>query len=280
MNRYPYTWEQAIEILRKDPRHEALIRDSYLTADVHENARRFADSEEFAEVLRIIREQRPDCSKVLDLPGGNGIASFAFAKAGYAVSVVEPDPSASVGRGAIEAVLRGAGLQADVVNAYGEQLPFGDESFDVVYVRQGLHHARDLPQMVSELARVLKRGGTLAATREHVVDDYGSSLQAFLDSQVDHQLYGGEHAFTLRDYRAAFAAAGLETVLELGPYDSPINVYPNTPATLQQKILASGPGRLLGFVLPKEWVTRLGMWRLRSAKMPGRLYSFVMRKEQ
>jgi hypothetical protein len=108
-----------------------------------------------------------------------------------------------------------------------------------------------------------------------VVDNYESSLRSFLASQVDHQLYGGENAFTLPDYRTAFAAAGLGIVREFGPYDSPINLHPNTMDSLEEKICRSVAGRILGSILPKSLVSRLGMWHLRRSNRPGRLYSFV-----
>ena len=71
--------------------------------------------------------------------------------------------------------------------------------------------------MLAELARVLRPSGVLLACREHVVDNYGDSLRAFLESQVDHQLYGGENAFTLPDYRASIRSCGLDILVELGP---------------------------------------------------------------
>lgn len=272
---FPYTWEQAIEILRKDPQHHDLVYDAYLTSDLSGNCRRFAASAEFAEVLELIKAHRPNARDVLDIPGGNGIATYAFARAGFDVVAVEPDASASVGRGAIETVLSADNLRAKVVEAFGENLPFESRSFDVVFVRQGLHHAQDLKAMLGEYARVLRAGGLLLGCREHVVDNYESSLQEFLDTQVDHQLYGGEHAFTLSDYRAAFADAGLKIIREIGPYDSPINLHPNTPESLADKICATTAGRMLGTVLPKSVVSKLGMWQLRRSNRPGRLYSFV-----
>ncbi len=272
---YPHNWEEAIDILRKDPQHSELIYDSYLTSDLRENCQRFADGAEFAEVLWLIDAYRANARDVLDIPAGNGIATYAFARAGLNVVAVEPDPSMSVGRGAIAISLSAENLGARIVDAFGEKLPFDSESFDVVYVRQGLHHARDLKAMLGEYRRVLRPGGLLLGCREHVVDNYGSSLRDFLDSQVDHQLYGGEHAYTLADYRAAFAEAGLSIVQEIGPYDSPINLHPNTPETLAAKICGSAPGRILGSVLPKSLVSRLGMWQLRRSNRPGRLYSFV-----
>jgi len=272
---FPYSWEEAIEILRADPQHRELVHDAYLTADLLGNCRRFADSAEFIEVRKLIGSYRQNARDVLDIPAGNGIATYAFARAGFDVVAVEPDPSASVGRGAIETSLSAENLKADIVDAFGESLPFDSQSFDVVYVRQGLHHAKNLKAMLREYARVLRARGLLLACREHVVDNYESSLRSFLASQVDHQLYGGENAFTLPDYRAAFEAAGLGIVQEFGPYDSPINLHPNTMDSLEEKICRSVAGRILGSILPKSLVSRLGMWHLRRSNRPGRLYSFV-----
>ena len=275
---FKYSWEEAIAVLRADPAHQDLIFHSYLSADLAENARRFSASAEFAETLRLLAQKVPRARAILDIPGGNGIAAYAFAKAGFEVTTVEPDPSASVGRGAIAAALASGALKADIVDAFGENLPFADASFDVVYVRQGLHHAADLPKMVREYARVLRPGGVLFAGREHVVENYGESLEAFLATQADHQLYGGEHAFTLPDYRAALGGAGLNLVLELGPFDSCINLYPASIQDLHRSLLASRKGRYLARLLPAAWVANLGLWWLRRQKMPGRLYTFLAAK--
>jgi len=273
-----YSWEQAIEILRSDPAHKSLIYDAYLTADLTDNCRRFYSSSEFKASLDLLRQHIADFETVLDMPGGNGIATVAFAKSGFEVTAVEPDESMTVGRGAITYNLRQEGLSANVVDAFGENLPFADHNFDVVYVRQGLHHAKDLFRMTAEIFRVLKPGGLLLAVREHVVDNYHGSLRRFLESQIDHQLYGGENAFTLVDYRSAFSAAGLMPVIELAPYDSPINMYPNDSSTLRSKILDSRSGRFLRTIMPANFVARMGLWRLKTRKAPGRLYSFLLRK--
>src|SRR6478736_963607 len=248
---FRYTWEEAIDILRDDPNHQELIFNAYLTKDLLENCKRFEASEEFKETLRLIKLYNRGSNRVLDIPGGNGIATYAFAKNGFNVTVVEPDASASVGRGAINSNLTQAGLSAEIVEAFGENLPFPDATFDIVYVRQGLHHAWDLNKMVSEYFRVLKKGGLLLGCREHVVDNREESLKAFLDAQVDHQLYGGENAFTLKEYKNAFIKAGFEIKEIIKPYDSPINLFPKTDESLANKIISTGAGRFLTKFLPR-----------------------------
>jgi len=48
-----------------------------------------------------------------------------------------------------------------VAAARGEQLPFADASFDLVYVSHVLHHADDHVAVLLELRRVLRPGGAL-----------------------------------------------------------------------------------------------------------------------
>jgi len=278
LKKFPYTWHEAIEILRNDPTHQDLIVNSYLTKDLIGNAKRFESSEEFKEVLKIIKNIKPDAKKVMDMPGGNGIATYAFALSDYEVTTVEPDGSHDVGRGAIEFVLQNANLKATIVDSYGESLPFPDASFDVVYVRQGLHHAADLKKMLQEIYRVLVPNGILIATREHVVDNYSDSLEAFLNSQVDHLMYGGENAFTLDDYMLAITNSGLEILDIVKPYDSIINYYPGSFEELHNKILNSKFGKVLSVCLSKQSIVKVGKWYLNNKKNPGRLYSFIAKK--
>jgi ubiquinone/menaquinone biosynthesis C-methylase UbiE len=48
---------------------------------------------------------------------------------------------------------------ARITNASGEALPFGDESFDVVYSANVLEHTDNPELVVGESLRVLRRGG-------------------------------------------------------------------------------------------------------------------------
>ena len=46
-------------------------------------------------------------------------------------------------------------LPVEIVSSYAEHLPLADASADIVYMRQVLHHTRDLPAAIAECARVL-----------------------------------------------------------------------------------------------------------------------------
>ena len=272
------TWEEAVKLLRADPLHSQFMYDAYLTEELTENCERFARSKEFSAILKILKAHAPDAREILDIPGGNGIATIAFASNNYQVTTVEPNPSDTVGRAAIQSTLNKNSLHATVVDAYGEDLPFADASFDVVFVRQGLHHASKPQQMFNEYYCVLKAEGLLLACREHVVNDHDASLRKFLAAQPDHQLYGGENAFTLAEYRSAIRTAGFFLLEELGPYSSEINLHPATLDDISNKVIDSPAGKALSFFLPKSIVAKLGLWLLKYRRADGRLFSFVARK--
>lgn len=274
------TIDEAIRILRRDPRYAEVVRDAYLEPDVLASAERFYRSAEFAEVVALAGRFIQGKS-VLDLGAGVGIASYAFAKSGAGVVyALEPDLSREVGCGAL-LHLR-AELPVEVFSAYGEQIPLPDRCVDLVYVRQVLHHTRDLPGVLHECARLLKPGGAFLACREHVVDN-AKQLTTFLKNHLIHQLTGGEHAYRLGEYLSAIESSGLQLVQVIGPWDSVINAYPAVrsaeelkrfPRTLlRQKlgIVGAAAGTVPG--------VQTLVWRRVRRPVPGRLYTFLAVKE-
>ncbi len=133
-------------------------------------------------------------------------------------------PAELVGAGAIRSLAGPANLPITVAEQFGEQLPFESASFDLVYGRQVLHHARSLPQLCSEVWRVLRPGGLFIATREHVISR-ADDIEAFRAHHPLHRLYGGENAFMLREYARSLQGAGFKQFQMLGPYDSVINYF-------------------------------------------------------
>jgi len=262
------TWEDAVAWLRAQPDQQVLVQACFYDDPLLDAAKRFYDCSEW----RAVRALLPSPSgRALDVGAGRGIATYALARDGWSVSALEPDSSALVGAQAIRALMSEAGLPAEIVTEWGEALPFRDASFDVVHCRQVLHHARDLPRFVGEVARVLKPGGLMVATREHVISR-PEHLQAFLDSHPLHKLYGGENAFLLRDYHAAITGAGLALTTSLNPLQSDINLYPSSVEE-QRKQMARAMRVPLALI--PNWLMR---WRGDRLTVPGRLYSFVAEK--
>jgi SAM-dependent methyltransferase len=275
------TWEEAVKWLRSQPEEHDLVLACYYDDPLISAARRFEASEEWQAVRPFLPLTH---GQALDLGAGRGISSFALAQAGWNVTALEPDASAIVGTGAIESLACEAGLSIHPVQQYAESLPFRDMSFDLVYGRQVLHHAHDLRRVCAEIWRVLKPGGRLIATREHVISRR-SDLERFHAHHPLHRLYGGESAYLLGDYVEAIACSGLRLKRQMGPYETVINYSPLTTA-LWHAICAAHLSRFLGrraalWLIDDRRV--VGRWTLRMigrilsqlSNTPGRLFSFV-----
>lgn len=274
------TWEEAVQWLREQPDQQELARHCFYDDPIEDAAKRFRATSEWQATRALLATHLP--GRVLDLGAGRGIASYAFAVEGSEVTALEPDASTLVGRGAIEDLCRRTGVAVTCSAGFGEGLPFPDRSFDVVYGRAVLHHARDLPALMREVARVLRPGGRALFVREHVISR-SDDLELFLATHSLHRLYGGEHAYRLQDYRSAFGAAGLRVHRELGPYESAVNYWPSTAAEIRDVVEARVRRRLgrplAGWLMRSPRLQRFCHgFASRACGDPGRLYAFLGEK--
>lgn len=94
--------------------------------------------------------------RVLEIGVGLGADHQRFAEAGadlYGIDLTERAVEHTQNR------LRAYGLESHLAVGDAEALDFPDESFDTVYSWGVLHHSPDTPKAISEVYRVLKRGG-------------------------------------------------------------------------------------------------------------------------
>jgi ubiquinone/menaquinone biosynthesis C-methylase UbiE len=273
------TLDEAVRHMRSRPEYADVVRDAYLGADVFDSYRRFSESAEWQEVGALLDGQIRD-AVVVDLGAGTGIASRAFVEAGARrVYALEPDPSSEVGSAVIRRLA--AGLPIEIVSSYAEHLPLADASADIVYMRQVLHHTRDLNGAIAECARVLRPGGRLIACREHVVRDE-ADLQAFLASHPVHHLAGGGNAYTLEAYEGALRRAGLAGIQTFAPWDSVINAFPAVRSrqelqALPSRWLAERFGRI-GTLVARLPIVSDVVWSRIRRPFPGQMYSFLAHK--
>lgn len=273
------SWEEAVRWYRAQPGNEKEILDNYFDLPVLRAAERYAESEEFAEVLRLLGSG--EGKQILDLGAGNGIASFALAKNGWIVTAFEPDPSAEVGAAAIAAIRDESGLPIKIVREGGKLLPFEDQCFDAVLARQVLHHVPDLKVMARELFRVMRPGSLCLTTRDHLADNE-KQLNEFRLAHPLHHLYGGENAYPLSDYLIAFENAGLRLLGSWGPVESILNFFPGTERQRQITIrqIANHSYLRLGRLL--SWSNRFRANQLRrytqNDRTPGRIHSFLLQR--
>ena len=277
------SYESAVHLIRSQSGGNDWAKDCYLEEDVLCSAQRFSHSEEFQAVISILGLNNDKNLKILDLGCGNGIASFAIANLGHAVVAVDPDESSSVGLGAVESLspfLQYGSIQT--IKSFAESLPLEDNQFDIVYSRQALHHFQDLEQSMSECFRVLRKGGMLFATREHIAENQ-KELDIFLSNHILHQLHGGENAYPEAYYIHSMRQAGFSLLRVFRSYDTVINYYPLSQKKLNQlflRFLEKKIGSHLALKVSSINFLMQLYQKYLSAKLltPGRPYSFLCRK--
>jgi ubiquinone/menaquinone biosynthesis C-methylase UbiE len=111
----------------------------------------------------------------LEIGAGTGYFSLNLLQAG----LIERATATDISPGMLATLERNAsdlGLEVRTAAAEAETLPFGDESFDLVFGHAVLHHIPDLGRAFSEFARLLRPGGTMAFCGEP--SRYGDFLAA------------------------------------------------------------------------------------------------------
>lgn len=270
-NRFTMTWHEAVQWYKNLPNNEENVLNNYFDDNILEAAQRYYESNEFKEISKLLRNS----TSVLDIAAGRGIASYGFSKLGKNVTALEPDKSELTGNKAIKKLIKMSSLNIEVIESYSENLPLKDNSFDAVFVRQGVHHFQDMKKSLKEIYRVLKPTGIFLAVREHVLEK-DEDLAIFLNNHPLHKHYGGENAYTLDTYIKNIKDVGLKDIKIIEPFSSDINLFPNSSEKIKEQII-----RKLGKKEISENTFKYEIEQLnKNIKTPGILYSFLARKER
>ena len=113
------------------------------------------------KLTRALGHAPPRFGRALEIGAGTGYFTLNLMRAGVIAEATATDISPGMLR-RLEASAAELGLAVETVPAEASDLPFADESFDLVLGHAVLHHLPDLERAFAELARVLRPGGTLA----------------------------------------------------------------------------------------------------------------------
>ncbi|MEW6102531.1 MAG: class I SAM-dependent methyltransferase [bacterium] len=106
--------------------------------------------------------------KILELGSGYGGFIVATRERGFDAYGLEPDKDCYE---ISLKLLKLNGFPEDIITlGKGENIPYSDESFDVIYSTQVLEHVQDPKKVLKEAIRVIKKGGYL----QFVIPNYAS----------------------------------------------------------------------------------------------------------
>ena len=143
---------------------------------------------------------------VCDIGSGAGHTGLSFAGKARRIVAVDPAPKmlAEVRRLADERGVPGV----ETVEAFAEDVPLDDESFDLVVCRVAAHHFEDVPKALREMTRLAKAGGHVA-----IIDMEGDEDPDLDELNHDIEtLHDPTHvrSYTARQWQEWFAANGLQ----------------------------------------------------------------------
>lgn len=186
--------------------HNDVIRESFTT-----QAQAFAASPWVTDEERIGRlvnaAQLKGKERVLDIATGPGYVAEGFAGAArevIGIDLTEAMLSIAVDRTKQKGIANLMFQKGDAAN-----LPFGNDEFDVAVCRFALHHVRAPLQVLAEMARVCRVGGTVL-----VEDLYASEhpeRAAYQDRWENLRDPSHVRALPLSELVVLFRDAGLET---------------------------------------------------------------------
>jgi ubiquinone/menaquinone biosynthesis C-methylase UbiE len=113
------------------------------------------------KLRKALGEEPGRYGRALEVGAGTGYFGLNLVRAG----IVERLTATDISPGMIDvlsASARGLGVEVEAVRCEASELPFEDESFDLVLGHAVLHHLPDLETAFDEFKRVLRPGGTIA----------------------------------------------------------------------------------------------------------------------
>ncbi|MEL6586766.1 MAG: bifunctional 2-polyprenyl-6-hydroxyphenol methylase/3-demethylubiquinol 3-O-methyltransferase UbiG [Pseudomonadota bacterium] len=154
--------------------------------------------------------------RVLDLGCAGGFMAEALAAKGAQVTGIDPAVEA-VAAARAHAARGGFDIRYDV--GVGEALPYGDGAFDHVVCVDVLEHVADLPQVLAEVARVLKPGGAFlydTINRNPIARLATITVAEDVLRLLPRGTHDPEMFITPAELHGALSAAGLEPGPETG----------------------------------------------------------------
>lgn len=145
--------------------------------------------------------------RVLNICCGSGMEAEFLAKLGAKITGLDISEEA-LARAAKRAEL--FGFSIETVQGSAESLPFESDSYDYVFVHDGLHHLSDPQKGISEMARVAKKGLFFTEPADALI----TRIAVLLGMAVDYEDVGNYvYRFKIRKLEGLLKNLGFDKTL-------------------------------------------------------------------
>jgi ubiquinone/menaquinone biosynthesis C-methylase UbiE len=248
MTEKPYEWQIDTRALSQE--RYTQYAQGYVTSRSH------AKGPELARLIKIAQPQ-PDWV-MLDVATGGGHTALAFAR--HVARVIATDITPKMLEKA-EAYVTGQGATNVAFEpADAQDLPFKDETFDLVTCRIAPHHFPDCARFVQESARVLKSGGLLLV-QDHVLPDEENAARV-VDAFERLRDPSHNRAFAADEWREMCETAGLavshtQQIIKRHKLLDWAQRQGCTPETIEQlsTMMHQGGALVTNWMQPQNWDT-------------------------
>ncbi|SFO93701.1 class I SAM-dependent methyltransferase [Hydrogenimonas thermophila] len=169
-----------------------------------------------ARYKNMLRLAKSECGnlnkkKVLDIGCGDGVLSYFFAKEGAIVFGIDYSDIA------IEfAKEKTKSFHIDFRQGSAYELPFEDNSFDIVISSDVIEHLEDVPKYLSEINRVVKNNGIVVIStpikyteypldKEHIIEWFQDEYKKVIEQKFKNTKYYYSHPLALEEiYQAKY----------------------------------------------------------------------------
>jgi ubiquinone/menaquinone biosynthesis C-methylase UbiE len=194
----------------------------YTTSAVHK------DKAVLDRLVELAQVQSTD--RVLDVATGTGHTAFAFAPHVREVIATDVTPEMLSEGGRLKDEGGIENVQFQLADAH--DLPFDDESFDVVTCRRAAHHFTDIRRALREMLRVLRTRRVLRPGGRLVIDDRSVPEDDFVDATLNRLDWLHDHSHVRQhrpsEWQSMMQAAGC-TIEVIEPYTKhrPLSAFTN-----------------------------------------------------
>ena len=208
-----------------------------------------------AKVAKALGGELGHYERGLEIGAGTGYFGLNLVLAGAIDAYTASDISPGM-LGVLERTAAALSVEVETACTEASELPFADESFDIVFGHAILHHLPDLDGAFEEFMRVLRPGGVLAFCGEP--SHYGDRLAGY-PKRAAWRLSPAWR--TLLRARAAERDGDAE-IVEEDNLEGVVDVHAFTPATLARHARDAGFGQVK--VRGEELAASLFGWTNRS----------------